>query len=451
MKKSLWAGIAAGGVLLIAMIVLGISGKEYFLKKFPAICTVAGVDVSGKSVSEAVECINAAQGMILTLDGGDQKTYELEMSAYVERHFQEDEIAAARQKATISNYFLHRPLNVSLVASDCTVQKKQLQEEIHRILPEPEKYTADAYFDSEWNLVEEIQGEDVDYEQLISQITTDLQEGEPLTYSLSDFYYKPQIKASDVNMKKIQKKLEKYKNTKITITFGEEKEVIDGNEIGKHLTYKNGKLKFDTKWVTSYVSNLAKKYNTYGKTRTFHSTKDGEVKIRGGIMGWWIDESATTKKITKLLKAQKTKTLEPVYKQVAAQHGKDDIGDTYVEISLKRQHLWFYQNGKLKMQSDVVTGLPTKDRETVKGVHRIYGKQRDRYLGTMAVQGYHTHVNYWMPFNWSGQGLHDATWRSRFGGNLYQRGGSHGCVNMPKDQAAKLYGYVKIGTPVVVY
>ena len=103
------------------------------------------------------------------------------------------------------------------------------------------------------------------------------------------------------------------------------------------------------------------------------------------------------------------------------------------------------------MQSDVVTGLPTKDRETVKGVHRIYGKQKDRYLGTMAVQGYHTHVNYWMPFNWSGQGMHDATWRSHFGGNLYQRGGSHGCVNMPKDQVAKLYGYVKIGTPVVVY
>ena len=104
------------------------------------------------------------------------------------------------------------------------------------------------------------------------------------------------------------------------------------------------------------------------------------------------------------------------------------------------------------MECKVVTGLPTKDRQTVRGAHRIYGKQRDRWLGTIAVQGYRTHVDYWMPFNWDGQGCHDAPWRyGRFGGTIYKRSGSHGCVNMPPEKAAELYKHVSIGTPVIVY
>ena len=103
------------------------------------------------------------------------------------------------------------------------------------------------------------------------------------------------------------------------------------------------------------------------------------------------------------------------------------------------------------MESNVVTGLPTKERMTVKGTHRIYGKAKDRYLGTIAVQGYRSHVDFWMPFNWDGQGCHDASWRNRFGGSIYKSRGSHGCVNMPRAKAAQLYDYVSIGTPVIVY
>ncbi|MBR4020246.1 MAG: L,D-transpeptidase, partial [Firmicutes bacterium] len=48
-------------------------------------------------------------------------------------------------------------------------------------------------------------------------------------------------------------------------------------------------------------------------------------------------------------------------------------------------------------------------------------------------------------------GLHDADWRSDFGGSIYYSGGSHGCVNMPPASAAQLYGYVSSGTPVIVF
>ncbi len=48
-------------------------------------------------------------------------------------------------------------------------------------------------------------------------------------------------------------------------------------------------------------------------------------------------------------------------------------------------------------------------------------------------------------------GIHDASWRRKFGGDIYKHNGSHGCVNIPSDQAAQLYNMVGIGTIVVVH
>ena len=59
-------------------------------------------------------------------------------------------------------------------------------------------------------------------------------------------------------------------------------------------------------------------------------------------------------------------------------------------------------------------------------------------------------VKYWMPFN-GGQGLHDAWWRSEFGGSIYKNNGSHGCVNMPPKAAKKLFENASTGDIVIVY
>ena len=147
----------------------------------------------------------------------------------------------------------------------------------------------------------------------------------------------------------------------------------------------------------------------------------------------------------------KAVTMKPVYKNKGATFGKkNDIGKSYVEVSIARQHVWVYVKGKLKLETDCVTGVPNKERMTHPGCHYIFAKQRDRFLGTMEVQGYHTHVDYFMPFN-GGEGLHDAPWRGSFGGAIYKTGGSHGCVNLPPAKAAEIYDLVYVGMPVVVY
>ena len=65
--------------------------------------------------------------------------------------------------------------------------------------------------------------------------------------------------------------------------------------------------------------------------------------------------------------------------------------------------------------------------------------------------GYRSYVNYWMPF-YRGYGLHDATWRDAFGGDIYLDDGSHGCVNLPLEAAATMFKNSRSGhTRVILY
>ena len=125
------------------------------------------------------------------------------------------------------------------------------------------------------------------------------------------------------------------------------------------------------------------------------------------------------------------------------------FGLDYIDISLENQHVVLYENARRVMESDCVTGLPTKERETHRGVFHINYKQRNRILrGQQKL--YASFVNYWMPFD-AGIGLHDATWRGKFGGKIYARAGSHGCVNLPLAFAKQLYARIYTGETVYVH
>ena len=64
---------------------------------------------------------------------------------------------------------------------------------------------------------------------------------------------------------------------------------------------------------------------------------------------------------------------------------------------------------------------------------------------------YESFVNYWIAFIGSSYGMHDASWRSSFGGDIWVSNGSHGCVNMPPKKIPDLYNMVNYGTPVIVH
>ena len=115
-----------------------------------------------------------------------------------------------------------------------------------------------------------------------------------------------------------------------------------------------------------------------------------------------------------------------------------NLPTTYIEVDKKLQHVFVYENGRLIMDDDCVTGLPPR-RSTPAGVYYITEKMKNKVL---RGQGYASFVNRWMRITNGGIGLHDATWRGRFGGDIYKRDGSHGCINLPKAFAYELYDYV---------
>jgi len=126
-------------------------------------------------------------------------------------------------------------------------------------------------------------------------------------------------------------------------------------------------------------------------------------------------------------------------------------GYSCVEVSISEQMVYCYLNNSLVWMSPCVTGRPGS-RATTPGAWKINSKERNRYLQGTNSDGsrYKSWVNYWMPFH-NGQGLHDASWRSSFGGSIYVGSGSHGCVNLPRDAAASLYNIVWVGMPVMVH
>ena len=127
-------------------------------------------------------------------------------------------------------------------------------------------------------------------------------------------------------------------------------------------------------------------------------------------------------------------------------------GYTCVDVNLTAQVVTVYQGNIPVIVTPCVTGRATQARATSPGKFTIYAKETDRYLQGLNEDGtkYKSWVNYWMPFN-GGQGLHDASWRSNFGGTIYVYSGSHGCVNLPPTAAAQLFNIAYVGMPVIVH
>lgn len=218
-------------------------------------------------------------------------------------------------------------------------------------------------------------------------------------------------------------------------------------EDGSFALDEDGALQLREGAIEEFVASLAEKYDTVGIERTFHTTKRGAITVEGGTYGNRLDKEAETAYLTEAFWAKADEIHTPAYLQITKEQGKDDIGDTYVEIDMGEQMMYYYRNGKLEVETPVVTGNTSRRMGTPTGVNYVYLKQTNRIL---RGEGYASHVNYWMPVK-GNIGIHDASWRSRYGGTIYQTNGSHGCINTPYDAMSKIYEMVEIGTPVIMF
>ena len=267
-----------------------------------------------------------------------------------------------------------------------------------------------------------------------------------------DIYINPKHLADDEDVKKALSKASKYVTATGGFKFDTEIYPLDADTISSFINIDQDtfKVTFVRDSMVAYVTGMSKKYNTIFETRKFKTSYGYDVTVKGGDYGWWIDEGATIDEMKEFIKAGDSKVKEPVYLQKAMAYGEDDIGGTYVEVNLSMQHVLLYKDGKLVDESDCVTG---KDNSyTPPGVYSITYKDHTYKNHKVALVGenYSSDVMYFIPF-FGNIGLHDASWRSQFGGDIYKKNGSHGCVNLPLSMAESIFNTVDKDMPVVVY
>ena len=262
-----------------------------------------------------------------------------------------------------------------------------------------------------------------------------------------DCYRTAKVRADNDRLLDTLEEANLWLSTEVTYDWNGNAVLLDRKLLKDWISISDNQVTLDEDAVSEFVNTNAKEYDTYGKKRTFVTTGGAEVTLNSGAYGWRTDRNAETEELIELIYQGSVLEKEPVYSMRAAQKGKNDIGNSYVEIDLTHQHLYLYNSGSIVVESDFVSGNVSKGNATPSGVFGVTYKTTDAVL---RGDNYETPVKYWMPFN-GNIGMHDATWRSDFGGDIYLTNGSHGCINLPYGKAKEIYQYVSTGFPVVCY
>jgi lipoprotein-anchoring transpeptidase ErfK/SrfK len=301
-----------------------------------------------------------------------------------------------------------------------------------------------TYEKNSYVISKEVYGNKVNKDVLYQNVIKAIQSGET-TINLQSIncYESPRFVEKSPSVYYAKESLNKYLASNITYNYAGLTQVLDSSIIKDWIGIDgNFQATINETKVRNYVDNLESNYNKALGT---------SIPVSGGDYGnnhsWIIDSSEETKALINNIKSGQTITKHPIYSQTAAASFFSNIGDTFVEIDMTKQHLWFYKDGYLVVEGDVVTGNVSNGNTTPTGIYKIYYKQKDTIL---KGEGYESPVSFWMPFN-NGIGIHDASWRSEFGGEIYKNDGSHGCINSPYYVAKTVYDNINSGDTIICH
>lgn len=444
------------GCAALLVIAYGI-GVFYYSGHFLSGTEINGVDCSGKTVAEAEESIESQIASYqLVLKEREDKSETISASQINMEYISDGGVQELKNQQNPFLWFLsfvrHQEYTMSATISydenalDTAINALDAFQEANVVQP------TDAHLEvqnGQYVIVEETQGNALDKEKVTEAVKNAIDGGEILLdLDQAGCYIEPSVLSTDENLAKQRDEGNKLLTVTITIDFSDRQEVINGDVMKDWLTTDEaGNVDLDQTKVREYVQQLQYEYDTFGSSREFQTSSGETITVSGGDYGWLIAPNDTTSKIIEAIKSGQSQTIEPEYTYTGYCRDTNDIGNTYVEISLDQQHMWFYKDGQLIVSTDVVTGCHNKGWDTHTGVYAIMYKERD---ATLVGEGYNSAVSYWMPF-YANVGIHDASWRSSFGGSIYINNGSHGCVNTPTENAATIYNNIEKGVPVVVY
>lgn len=457
-KKLTWKHYTCIGIGILVLIYCFVA--LYYGKSFVCGTKINGIDVSGKSAKEVIEIFNKkADNYSLTLKERKNQKEVLENSQIQAKFEGADDIQKIKDGQSsflwIKGLFGGEKYDDVTMFSynqdsflkaykklDCFNKKKIIK--IVNAKP--------VYKDGKYSIQKEEEGTQLDLAVTSKKVDEYIRSGiSTINLEQEKCYYNPEYTSESKEIKDLTQKLNDAMKGSITYKFGKQTVVLDKDVYHKWFKIKKNHIDYsvDKDAQENWLLKFMYKYNTQYGWHTF-KTHDGRTKkIYGGPYGWRISKDKEEAAISKMLKEGTKETREPYWRSKGKVYDgvNGDIGDTYVEVDISAQTVYYYKNGKQKFATSCVTGKMTADRKTPECVAYILYKQPS---ATLVGQGYSSPVKYWMPFI-GNVGFHSASWRSSFGGSEYISNGSHGCVNLPSSSAATLYSLVEKNDPVVVY
>lgn len=466
-KKRHIAPFVISGVLAVILLVYG-GIAIYFTSHFLPHTYVNGIDCSQKEASEVAGLLEQqSQSYVLQItgrvdeDGNNDNIGELTATDMQLQLV--DTLATVQEIMDAQNPILWI---ASLWQVDQNTQLSQgvtfdegcLQDAIkaidafqtsHMITPEDAYIGAYSEKQKGYEIVADTQGTKLNMDTVLEVLEAAIYEhADSVDLEEQGCYEAAKITADDKKLLQCLDTINSWVSAEITYDWNGSQVVLDGDTIQEWISFEDNKPELDEEAVKEFVASCAKEYDTYGKKRKFTTTLGVELTLPSGAFGWKTDKEGETQELTNLIYQGSKTDKEPIYSCKGAVKGSSDIGSSYVEIDLTNQHLYLYQKGSIVLETDFVSGnMSKKGCMTPPGVFGLTYKTRNAVL---KGADYETPVNYWMPFN-GNVGMHDATWRATFGGDIYLTRGSHGCVNLPLGMAAKIYEYVSTGFPVICY
>ena len=256
-------------------------------------------------------------------------------------------------------------------------------------------------------------------------------------------------------MRELFEKISEYQSAKLVYEIKEEKKVVKPKELSSLLLTdalgipqldQNGNLLFSKDKTEAFIEQLSLEYDTWNNYK--FQTHDGrEIVLTKGNYGTQINKKKEMDFLWKWLNNPVETTRIPDYVRDVTYKNRNRIDKTYIEIDMTAQKMFYFAEGEKRMETDVVTGWTKRGMGTPEMVCFVQKKTKNAIL---KGPGYRSFVNYWMPV-YGGIGIHDASWRDEFGGQIYMKSGSHGCINTPLERMADLFEMVEKGTPVVIY
>lgn len=446
------------GVIIAIIVIMYFIGIIFFSNHYLINTHINGIDVSLKSIDKAeIKITEQINNYVLQLNGRNGIQNSITKDDIKLKYVCDVENLKVIQKKQnnflwIVNVFMPKDIRIeNLIEYDeddllNTINNLTIIKGKNIIEPMNPSFQYDG---TEYTVSEEVYGNKIDIEVLTEKIKKAITNlNKKLDLDKENCYENPKYTVKSEKVQEAKNILNKCVSSKIVYDFDEQTETVDGQLINEWMILNNDlEIEFNEESIKNYIKNLCEKYNTVGKERQFKTSTGKNIKIMEGSYGWRINADEEVKDLIENIKKGQNIIKEPVYTQKAVSRSKNDIGDTYVEVNLTKQHLWFYKKGKLITQGDVVTGNINKGCATKIGIYPLNYKQKN---ATLKGFGYASDVKYWMPFN-GNIGIHDASWRSSFGGDIYKSNGTHGCVNVPLYLAKTIYEEIESGIPIICY